>query len=224
MRWLPPATRRPYNQRVQGTYIWLGPEVAWSIGVGILIGGLLGNVRRWLREKKLTVTVFERVVAAYGIALVLLPIPFFVAFPLMAPVFVGGSVLQSRGKVAGPMWSKYALVIGAVVVCVGGFFFLLWMFGSTRFTLQSDKVVSYDAGDTMVAPRDGLEVHALSSRWRWLMGQSWSWTTFGSNHELGPHVSGSDYYWGPDGLVRGDDLGQRLAAWAGTEPEYSTRD
>ena len=192
------------------------------MGVGILIGSVLVIASKWAKEKKLTLTVFEGTAAVYGLALLFLPIPLLIAFPLMAPVLVGASLFQGRGRVGGPRWSKFAMLAGALVVGVGAFFFFKWMFGSTRFTLDEERVVTYDPEPT-VAPRVGLEVHALSSRWGGFMSNSWSWTSFGADDSLGPHLGGSDYYWGPSGMVRGDDAARRLAAWAGTEPEYSSR-
>lgn len=113
-------------------------------------------------------------------------------------------------------------VLFALTLCVAG--------ASTAFIFMNEKIdLSADSARYRYAdkdesvPRNEMEVHALGGESRWFdPWGTYSWTTY-SGHRLGPHIDGGTYYWGPSGLIRGDDLGRKLASWAGTKPVYQTR-
>jgi len=62
----------------------------------------------------------------------------------------------------------------------------------------------------------------------WFNIRQWgSWTSFsgtGSKSEMGPMFAGFDIYWGPQGLIRGDDLAVHFAHWAGVVPMVQSGD
>ncbi|AIE83711.1 hypothetical protein OP10G_0343 [Fimbriimonas ginsengisoli Gsoil 348] len=89
--------------------------------------------------------------------------------------------------------------------------------GRNRIVLGESQVNFTYLGRTETAPRQGLIVHKTPPH-KWIDVRPWSsWTSF-SGGNPGPSLAGYDVFWGPHGLIRGDDLGEHLARWAGTEP------
>jgi hypothetical protein len=112
----------------------------------------------------------------------------------------------------------------AMCIAMGAcFVFMATAIGPDRIVLTESTATYSSATTKSTVPREGLRVHALrGSRgwWKVFNIRDWySWSSFSSN-DLGPDVAGFDQYWGPHGLVRGDQLGKHLADWAGTQPIY----
>ncbi len=215
-----------YTDCVVETYRSIGPATEWVICAAFLLITVASVVRDSIKAKKLRVTLYNGVVALYAFLILVspIPIPAAVTFSLMGPVFVGAHLLQTRKEATNSKRSRYALGFASVAMAFVLFFVLLAIFDETM--VLADDHVKYEwLGEAQRVPREGLRVDATGGPRGWYtLRDWWSWTSFASNDELGPHIAGSDLYWGPHGMIRGDDLGRRLAEWAGTEPRYRTYD
>jgi hypothetical protein len=128
-----------------------------------------------------------------------------------------------------PQTPRFLVPIFAIVMlAIGGFMF--WMLSENRITLSAQQFQSEPTGMTRASgfdfdksdfARKGLRVDASSfHNDGWLMGgRHFGWSIW-SGDRPGPYFSGRDYYWGPNGLIRGDSLGKRIADWAGSKPVY----
>lgn len=72
------------------------------------------------------------------------------------------------------------------------------------FILKEDAVSSRDG----VLPKKDAEVFAGSNVWTTSAKE-------GASFRIGPMVVGSDVYWGPRGVMSGEQVGSRLQEWAG---------
>jgi hypothetical protein len=213
---------RPYNRAVVETYRSIGLEMSWTLGAALILGTGVSLLFRFFRDRKLSINVTDWVVSGIGLLFALLPIPIptTVAFPLLLLVLVGPFLVQTKKDPRFPKWYRTGTAVFMVVGAIGLFFFLLANFDSS-VTLRGDSVQFTEFGEMRTVAREGLEVHATGSPRDWYSNRAWwSWTSYAAGDQLGPHVMGSEMYWGPDGMIRGDELGRRLAKWAGTEPKY----
>jgi hypothetical protein len=88
-----------------------------------------------------------------------------------------------------------------------------------RITISNDAMSYADHFGKGILPRKGLTVTETMMEHKRSDIRSWSsWTIDPDNAGLG--FAGFDIYWGPNGLIRGDALGQRIANWAGTKPQH----
>ena len=110
------------------------------------------------------------------------------------------------------------------------FFALTWWFATMdihhqKITLRSDRA---DVSETwrqspQTLPRNGLEVRVLHDvktdepgRYGWLVDLA-------DHSRIGPmgiDFSSKDIFWGPQGMVKGNQLGNHIADWAGVKPVY----
>jgi len=72
------------------------------------------------------------------------------------------------------------------------------------------------------AARAGLEVDVSTPEKSLFDIRPWrSWSSHNGMSD-GPFFASNDVFWGPHGLVRGDELGKRLCTWAGVQPTNRT--
>lgn len=152
-----------------------------------------------------------------------------------APLFVSGAIL------APPIEVFFIFIFGAafiqiarsaprkqaIPISIAGVLILSLFVGVMQsmhdewMVLRSNEVEFRWIEKTETVDRQGLVVHETGHRRRWWETRPWSsWTTY-SGEKLGPGITGFSWYWGPNGLIRGDDLGNHLAQWAETKPVYS---
>ena len=85
-----------------------------------------------------------------------------------------------------------------------------------RITLRSDHAEFTGWRDGKI-DRVGMRI-TRAVRKRFLGSRPGSTWTSRAGDEPGPHVTGFGWYWGPNGLIYGEDLGHRIAEWADTTP------
>ncbi len=112
-----------------------------------------------------------------------------------------------------------SLAVSAIMIAAGAGIMWLGAQASDTLTLKAYQVTFTDFKGQHAVPKAGLRVHAVRGPKSWWSTNSWSWTSY-SGDDLGPHLMGNMIYWCPEGLVRGDDLGVKLASWANTKPIY----
>lgn len=206
------------------TYTSLGVEVSWTFGAVLALVSTVGVIRQSVRAKKLTIQPANIGLLSIGLVLALwpTPIPMLWAIPGLSTIGAVAVFFMKHKN----MKNRVVVGVAGIAVSVALFFLMQSMF--TGFVVLGDENVTWDAwvDDSGHVPREGLSVHATGSPKRWYGNrQSWSWTTYSDSattpsEGLGPHLIGFELYWGPDGLVTGDELGVRLAEWAGVEPRY----
>ncbi len=84
--------------------------------------------------------------------------------------------------------------------------------------LRDSDVTFTFLGKTQSLPRKGLRFDVSPSRRGLFTMRDWSNWTSRSGHEMELGFAGNVVYWGPNGLIRGDDLGYRLSRWAQVKP------
>jgi len=137
---------------------------------------------------------------------------------LMAVIGVRSLVPSSQS----PKSVRARLGLAAVMFAAAAVMGLMVVNVTRERIILSDSSVSWEGAFEGTVPRQGLRVHATGGTRRWWETRAWySWTSF-SGDALGPSPMGSGLYLGPSGLIRGDGVGRRIAAWAGTEPEHRT--
>ena len=74
---------------------------------------------------------------------------------------------------------------------------------------------------TVYAKRSDIRLHASKIATQSLMhSPGWSWTVF-TNDDVGPEIRDNEVYFHNMQFVRGEELGKRIAKWAGVEPKYT---
>lgn len=215
---------------MEETYQNLGPEISWTFGAAIALAAIIGVIWRSFRAKKLTIEPFQIGALVFGLVIALwpTPIPMVVAYP--APIlFIGIAAFFAKPKDEKVTKRRRMVVgIGATVMSVVTFFLYLNLVTGS-LVLDKNNVTWESSYRNGQVSREGLKVHATGGRNAWHNNhQWWSWTSFSDKKtdnpidHLGPSLIGFELYWGPDGMVTGDELGVRLAEWAGTEPKYRT--
>ncbi|MCH7904404.1 MAG: hypothetical protein IH944_07530 [Armatimonadetes bacterium] len=206
------------------TYTSLGLEASWTFGAAIALGSIVGVIWQSVRAKKLTIQ--PAIIGAFSIGLVLAlwqtPIPMLWAIPGLSTIGAIAVFFMKHKN----MKNRVGMGVTGIAVSVALFFIMQSMF--TGVVVLGDENVTWDSwvDDSGHVPREGLRVHATGSPKRWYGNrQWWSWTIYSDSattpsERLGPHLIGFELYWGPDGMVTGDELGVRLAEWAGVEPRY----
>jgi hypothetical protein len=153
---------------------------------------------------------------------------FFIASVIGIPMtwIIGGACLAGATYIViwkGPLGSlKVRLGLAATYLLLCGAFWILGKSGVTTRVVLNDSSVSSDfLGRTSSVSRQNLRFTVIR-RSPWFNIRPWgSWTSFSGNgktEKLGPSFAGFDVFWGPHGLIRGDDLGAHMAKWAGVVP------
>jgi len=192
----------------------IGNELSWA---ALMIFPLMTIIRAsipWTR-KRMPVRKVEWIICGVCVALAFLGLPFEVVFGFLC---FAGAIAIFAMKSTKLRWNwPFKIAMSAT------FIFLGWSFinmgsSDTRLVLQDDRVVYTFFGETKAAPRQDLAISEVIVPREWWQTRSWSsWTTL-SHSRLGPFLKGDVWYLGPHGFLRGDDVGRRLAAWAGTKP------
>jgi hypothetical protein len=87
-----------------------------------------------------------------------------------------------------------------------------------------DESASYTSLNlTTTVPRVGLHIMVARPRFMpFVLHRKGSWA-FSSEDVLGPIVDGWFVYWGPGGLIQGNEVGKRLVDWVETAPRRTVR-
>ena len=102
-------------------------------------------------------------------------------------------------------------------------FLLMSRIRNDQLTLNDDSATYRWLGRTNTVPRSGLRISVILNDQKFMIRRWGSWTSrLGKDSVLGPSIVGFDYYWGPHGLIRGDDLAANFARWAGVVPTIQT--
>ena len=89
-----------------------------------------------------------------------------------------------------------------------------------QFVLQDKQTSSHWGWDRPdIAGREGLVVTQKPTQSAWWLPTPWSDWQMSPGEVDNPSMGGSGIYWGPNGLIKGDDLGRYIAKWAGTTPQ-----
>ena len=215
-----------YNQFVTETYLSIGDESSWVmavLGVAVLAG--VGIAYATNRQKPKGFASMMALGCWYTLA-GLTGIPSSIMFFVTCCLFIPTVFAKER-----PMPSFQRPLFVVVVLAMATFSF--WIEVEQRITLTDHDIRSVGAGlgrsyryNEGQAPRLGLVVQADAEHVSPELRPSYFWhlSTRGVVQEQihSPRIDGSAYYWGPHGLIRGDDLGKHVAAWAGTTPDYKT--
>jgi hypothetical protein len=111
------------------------------------------------------------------------------------------------------------IVFPVVFLTLGAFIGLMMpLTFREKVTISPTTVNFISSYKNTTVPLKGLTVHVSKDEKRWWNIRSWhSWDTY-EGRVWGPNFAGFDMFWGPDGLIRGDELGKRLAKLAETSP------
>jgi hypothetical protein len=199
------------------TYTLVGMDLSWTtVAAYAVVSALMLLIPKVRRNRNLIKLDLSCLVWLVLCLIVNLPISW--AFAGLMIIMMSWSLVVSRAKT--PRWSMVLGAMAAVGVA-GGFIWTMQSIGYERIVLEDTRVSFDQFGRSEEIQRDGLTVHATSGARGWWNTREWqSWTSFGTHDRLGPDIAGFNLYWGPHGLIRGDDLGKRLAEWAHTKPVY----
>jgi hypothetical protein len=206
---------------MQETYVALGYEVAWAPLMVYPVIVAIQVVYRKVKKRDKVLHRSEIFMSVWVILCTVLSLPLGWGFGgLCLGTAVG--VLFSRSTEQ-PRWPVRIAV--ACLYLAMAWVFVVWMTFGERIVLTDNEVVWANRGKSYWVPRKGLQVHATGGvREWWESRSSYSWSTFATEprpeDSIGLHILGSQVFWGPNGYVRGDDVGKRIAAWAGTAPKY----
>jgi len=92
-----------------------------------------------------------------------------------------------------------------------------------RMTLSDSEVSFSHFGESSTVPRSGLRIDTTGPTHAWFETRPSSIWNSMSDRQEGPRFLGSSIFWGPHGLIRGDDLALHFARWAGVTPNLMTR-
>jgi hypothetical protein len=140
--------------------------------------------------------------------------PIFIALSMIAPW-----PAESAKKM--PIWARGVFFL--VLVALGWFTASIG-FGDSRVILR-DQDGSFQKPSSKrlrSLPRTGLEVDSAQSvtdGQPYRGGALWTVMYHDSPFTI---IWGKDLYWGPHGMVQGDQVGQRIATWANVKPKYET--
>jgi len=193
------------------TYTTVGSEMGFLVLAGPLTVLLILGLVRGMKEIK---TVYTPIVGImlFGLLAIAINVPMEWYLGIM---FVATGLYMVISKKLANRYARFGLaaymaVMGVIVILVPTRF-------SSQLVLDNQNVSFRNNRRTESLPRTGLEIH--QGRLSQILGlkPSSSWTTF-SGDNLGPDINGSMIYWGPNGLIRGEDVGRHFAAWAGVKP------
>jgi len=204
---------------VQETYFRIGTEVAWVVAAFGVLAQFVPNVVLWMKGRGFRIYPAQIAFTLMLLAWTVLGLPTEWMFAAILLVFAL-AVLFRRSDPDRPFPNRrMALAVIVVALLTGGA--TGWM-SWQRITL-TETTARWDGNfeGSGEVPRQGLRVHATGGTKRWWETRPWySWTSFTADDEIGPGPMGSSVYIGPRGLMRGDDVGRRIADWSGRRPEY----
>jgi hypothetical protein len=200
------------------TYTAVGFEAPWVLPVAAL-PAVLGNARRRRKTTgKWSVPPGEILTIAYFAIAVFagMPVMWIMAFAAAAGgIYIAGF---ERRIVSVPIrW-----ILGAVLVAFAWPLLAIGQKGpGKKIELGQDRVAFDYLGMSDSIRRSNLRIDVIHNGPE-VMARPWgSWTLRGDG-SLGLHIVGFWVYWGPNGLIRGDDLAAHIATWAGIKPKDET--
>jgi hypothetical protein len=214
---LQPCCERCYYEEVTETYTVIGYDANWTTAAVVVVVTAI--------QVPFTKAARRRGIVLYGLAAAALLLLGVVAGLPENWAFAGCAVGLTtlafiRNRSSMPRWG---IAVGAAftLAVAASFVFMVRYISNEQIVLGEGKVAFDQFGDRKSIARNGLTIHATGSPRQWWQSRAFSsWTTYGPNETLGPDITGFAIYWGPHGLIRGDDLGKKLAEWAGTKPVY----
>lgn len=202
----------------------MGIQVSWAVvAFSIALSVVICTVRS-IRAKKLTVSTVDIGSVLLNIFVWAFSMPYSIWMPGLIVVSMASVFLRPKNSPAMSLKAKIIYASITVIAPIGFFLYMMNLF-EHRIVLSESTVSDTEFHRTINVPRVNLRVHATTTKQtRWIFnGRSWSWTTY-SGDDVGPGIMGNEVFIGPHGLLSGDDLGRRLAKWAGTEPVYRFSD
>ncbi|CAN5473099.1 hypothetical protein BH11ARM1_BH11ARM1_07580 [soil metagenome] len=193
------------------TYTVVGSQMGLSMLLGLLTVALILVFRGGTKALKPVYKSFGGIMVCICLA---------VLFDLPMEWFLGTTFIGLGGYMAfNKRFTNRYVRFGASVylVIVGVVSFCMWTLFPNHLTLNSQAVNFTENERVGTVARTGLAIdQSIPSSFLGSKPSS-SWTSF-SGDNLGPDINGSFIYWGPNGLIRRDDVARRLATWAGVEP------
>ena len=205
------------------TYTLVGTDPSWIVAFMPVPAVIILLAARWKRK--------ERPVFTWGL---LAPVVwFFVCSMLGIPmewILAGACMGGGLGLAVLPhlkVTLRQRIVFAVVYIGLGVSFVVLGTARHEKIVLTDSQVTVAESGGAESVPRQGLRIIVIQKK-PWFNIRGWgSWTSFSSAprpHLLGPNFTGFDVYWGPSGLIRGDDLALRFAHWAEVVPKVQSGD
>jgi len=180
----------------------------------------------WLKTRKLpNRTAFgwkQAAIIAYFFVAAVIGIP--MTWIIAGACLGGAVVILTMQKPMGKLPVRIVCAC-AYVVLAGAFWQLGMQVSGDAIELKSDGVIYVWLGETLQIPRHALRVNVIRQAPWFNIRPYGSWTTLYKQAGLlrtGPSFAGFNIYWGPHGLIRGDDLAMHFAKWAGVTPVDKT--
>lgn len=210
------------------TYRVIGHTVNWSALLGFALVLPFIVLFNW-RAGKAQALLLAKVLgcmATYFIAMIVLRIPFSIAMGLGLFGIGIGTILWSKAP-------KIQRSYFACAMCTMSLIFTASMIqlDDTRITLRDESIDSHFLDRNRSMPRSELRIVAIRRQDVLDLGPRNLWflesiklrndapplTDDEFEDRFTPPVSGSTVYWGPHGIIHGDDLGRRIAEYSGQE-------
>ena len=203
------------------TYTLVGYDPSWIVALMPVpaLAVLLAKGRRTstlLRQK----WTYLAIVAAFLVSsLIGLPSEWIYAGAcLVMAVYLA---LMSRAKIPE---SKLRWTLACFFVGIGVVFAGMTPIGFPQTIVLTEQSATENWSlDTTTAARKGMTVTMTGLHRPWFNIRPWASWSFESGQSLSPGIAGFDLFWGPHGLIRGDDLGKHVADWAGVTPKGQSR-
>lgn len=192
------------------TYTVVGHEMDWLLAC-MPLAGLLGV---WLRNRAVTPRQWRwyALVFGYFISAAVLGLPFEWAVSSLA---LCGAISMIFGKASIERY-RHVKAFAMLMVCAASIY--LGLRPEDRLVMRTNSLDFYSSGKKESTPRSGLGIDERRVKgWEDIRSKAWWHTRSGKDY--GPEINGSDLYWGPQGLMRGDDVGLKLAEWAYVKPQ-----
>lgn len=201
------------------TYTSVGTDSSWVV-VFMSVAPVFISCARYKRGQRFPIwpsilpVVYTLVCSLIGI-----PVEWIIAGGCVG---VGVSCAFSKHEKATP-----ALKIVLALSFVGAGFGWVWLGKATNFKvmLSDSKVTFTEFSRPGSVARSGLRISVIQHDGGLHIHPWGSWSSFSDRDQrsqLGPGFSGFEIYWGPHGLIRGDDLAVHFAHWAGVVPTVMT--
>ena len=192
------------------TYTVVGSGIDWLLAC-MPLAIVLGN---WSRKRTLAPRQWRTysLMMGFFLAAAIVDVPF---------EWVGGSMALFCGlslifRISCTI--RYRYVSSLAILALGAAMIYLGVRPENRIVMRANALDFYSSGAKETIPKSGLVIDERRTK-SWTDVRSKAWWHTKSGQDYGPDINGSDLYWGPHGLIRGDDLGIRVAAWAGVKPE-----
>jgi hypothetical protein len=203
---------------VHEKYFSLGLETSWANAAFCIFLAVLTVVWRSVKAKKFSANGWDASAIAWNVATWILGIPLAIWFPFAFGLIIIGAILSMTRREGYPV-SRLAISLAlATIIPIAFGVFLLKTFSDT-IEMSEDRIRQVLPTRVQDVPKKLLRVDATGSA-LWLRNRkTYTWTTF-CEDKFGPTWMGDEVFVGPTGVIRGDDLGKRIAEWAGVKIDY----